>query len=240
MRILTTLSVLLLSSLCLSAQLSGNLLKVQGQSVISETPEDMTINITVKSKDSVYEKCSDKLIARYNKLIYELVQAGIEKDIIQTGNIDINEIFNWEDRTRKFEGYNGTISIYISSKYDQKRLNSIIKSLKSNDLNLSYNVLFQLSTEQKDKLLQKSIENAIKDATNKAEIISHSMGLKLTGIKEINFGYVSPEIDNLTQESLAFCVEGEVLGESTTSDLMLNPQKMEVVKSIGIIWEIGK
>jgi len=237
MRTLFVFILIVINSIYLFSQVDGNLLKIQGQSSISDIPEDMTINIPVMVQDSIYLNCSDRLMEKYNKLLKELIQNGIEKEIIKSDRLQITESYNYGMSVRKFEGYNGIINVIISLKYDPSKLNQIVRILKNKDLSLTYNVTFQLSEEQKNDLLQKSIENAIKDAKNKAKIISGALGLKLIEIKEINFGYVSPKNDELTlYDDIAF----SMAANDSETDIILYPQKMEINKSIGIIWSIGK
>jgi uncharacterized protein YggE len=239
------ISLLLFSNISLFSQVVGNLLKIQGESIISATPEEMIVEIPVSVKDSLYSKCSDQLIGKYNNLVSELNKNGIKKDIIKADRMQISESYKWSSDGQKFEGYAGTINVLIELKYDAATLNKIIMTLNEEDIKLTYNVRFQLSKEQKESLLKKSIENAISDATNKANIISKSTGLKLVEIKEINFGYVATSDNLLTTVSvLGYGTQPRTKMTGSTAainpDTPLNPQEMEISKSIGIIWRIEK
>lgn len=239
------ISLLLFSNISLFSQVVGSLLKVQGESIISATPEEMIVNIPILVKDSLYSKCSDQLIAKYNNLVSDLNKNGIQKEVIKTDRMQITESYKWSSEGQKFEGYAGSINVLIELKYDAATLNKIIMTLNEKDIKLTYNVRFQLSKEQKESLLQKSIENAVSDATNKANIISKSTGLKLVEIKEINFGYVAASDNLLTTVSVVGYgtqPRTKMTGSITAinSDTPLNPQEMDVSKSIGIIWYIEK
>jgi len=234
------ISFLLFSNISLFSQVVGDQLKVQGESVISATPEEMVVNIPISVKDALYSKCSDQLMAKYNNLVTDLNKNGIKKEIVKTDRMQITENYKWSSEGQKFEGYDGTINVLIELKYDAVSLNKIIKSLSGRDMKLTYNVQFQLSKEQRETLLQKSIENAIGDATNKADIISKSLGLKLIGVKDINFGYVSSSNEVLApMYKMRMSVSDDIRG-SEASINELNPQEIDISKSIGIIWYIGK
>lgn len=62
---------------------------------------------------------------------------------------------------------------------------------------VNFHLSFKLSNEQKDKLLQKSIELAIEDAKTKAKHIANALNVNLGEIREINFEYVNYEEDML-------------------------------------------
>ena len=231
------ISAFLLISLNLFSQINGNLLKVEGESILSETPEEMCVGIPVNSKDSIYSKCYDKLIEKYNFLILELTKNGISKEIIRTNRLNIEESYNWNEKERKSDGYVGLLEVSITLKYTPENLNKILKSLNNNSYNILYAISFQLSQEQRNILLEKAIQEAITDAKNKAKTIAESLNLKLVEIKEINFGFNSDINDPLVNRKqiryVAACV-------ADNQNLQLNPEKLEIQKSIGIIWRIEK
>lgn len=232
--------ILLILIICISLnafpQINDNLLKVQGKSIIYETPELMVANITISSKDSIYAQCSERLIKNYNQIEKEFVKNGISNKKLKSGGLNINENYSWTGRERKMDGYLGNIMITLELTYSAKSLNTVIKTLKGNKFPVSYNLSFKLSNKQKEDLLKKAIELAIEDAKKKATYISQSMNIKLSEIKDINYGYTSYQSDLLTSNTeLFFMVDDEAELEQ---DITLNPEKLEIKKTIGIIWSI--
>ena len=62
------------------------------------------------------------------------------------------------------------------------------------------------------------------------------MDLKILKVKDINYGYTSYQNDLLTNASeVFFVIEDEA---ELDQDINLNPQKLEIKKTIGIIWNI--
>jgi Protein of unknown function (DUF541). len=212
-------------------------LKVSGESIVYEIPEEMTINIPLEIKDSSYSRCTELLINRYNMLVNNFKQVEIRKDEIKIDEMNVGENISWESGRREAAGYAGKLSLQLTKNYDNQTLNKIIKVLNDSDLKNSYSIGFQLSDSQKKILLEKSIENAILDAKTKAKIIAKSMGIELVNILEINFGYVN-QTDVLTIGTDELISVPDIRGDSTERTLDLNPQKMEIEKSISIIWDI--
>jgi len=237
------LQIIMFSCLNLFSQTTSNVLKVQGESVIFTTPEEMHIYIPLISEDPDYYKCSDRLVKNYNYLVEILTASGIEKEVIKTDNINIEENFSWEQegiweqRKRVLIGYKGSIGVNITLKYTPEKLTKILNTLKSNENKYTYRIEFQLSKKQKNELLEKAIKIAVEDANLKAKYISESLNLKLLEIKEINFGYNSISDENLAKVEI-FSIS---LHEETVSDkIVLNPEQIEIRKTIGIIWEVQK
>lgn len=229
---------LLFISFNLFSQIQGNLLKVKGESVVYSIPEDIVFNMSISVKDSMYDACSKKLVDRYNKLLTMLIKCGIQKDIITTTGIDISTSYERdEDGKRIFVGYSGSMNVILEMKFDQSILNRLISALRNKDIQQTFNLDFKLSKEQKERLLELAIQNAIGDAKNKAMIISKNLGLNLIEITEINYGYVASNFDELIEEGEEFKSQEEFNG---SENLQLNPNKMAINKNISIIWRIEK
>ena len=219
-------------------QVSGNRLKVSGESIVYDVPEEMVIKIPFEIKDTSYNRCTELLISRYNKLVNNFKRIDIGKDEIKIENMNIEENSSWESNKKVVDGYTGSLSIILEKKFDNQTLNKIVKVINECNLKVLYSVEFQLSESQKKILLEKSIENAILDAKSKANIIAKSMGLQLNNLLEVNYGYVN-EIDELTSGSDRVAITVDDLAESDSERIMdLNPQKMKIEKSISIIWDI--
>jgi len=232
---------LALLAMPLAAQKTDNLLKVKGEAILSYTPEEMRIVVSIEAKDTVYANCSDILIRTYNSVVDRLIAAGIDKGKIKSGNIRFSENIRW-DRAKDIDvnlGYIGRQSVIVEEKYSNEQLAKIANALKVDTLYSSYTINFQLSEKQKNEALQLVIEGAIKDAVNKAQIIANATNVQLVKIKDINYNHTS-SYDDLVQYSVALDSEdyGEVPGKKGETYSNLTPAPVEIKKSINIIWEI--
>ncbi len=239
-RLILILSIFI-SSLTCYGQLNGNLLKVKGNATLYQIPEIMLVNIPLQVTDSLYENCSEKLTKIHHDLKKKLVANGIKKKSIKSDRLSVSEKTSWSKQGRIPDGYMGSINVKIEMKHTFKNLNSIINTLKEGSFNFGYNVNFKLSEEQKSKLLENAIELAISDAKNKAAIIAKNFDVKLVEIKEVNFGYSQPSYDMLTRESDAvfFMLEEEEESDEALT-LNINPKKIQINKTINVIWKIEK
>jgi len=230
------LFVVLVGFTYVSAQTSDNVLKVQGEAIVYETAENMNIYIPLTVKDANYTKCAKQLTDRYNKLVSEFGKISIDKSLLQSSNYSIQENYTFDNNTQKLDGYIGSISINLEKKYEVDILNNIINVLTASDSKPMYNVTFNLSPPQKDKVIKMTIENAIADAKNKADIIAKQLGVKLGEIKEINFNYPTiSATSNMLSETLSRL---KVNGETIRGGLFLTPQLEQIRETIDIVWQI--
>ncbi len=220
----------------LSAQLKDNVLKVQGEAVVFETPENMSINIPLTVNDKNYAKCAKLLNDKYDRLVKEFGKINIDKSLIQTSNYSINENYVFDNNEQKFDGYVGSINLIIEKVFNTTVLNSIINLLNSGDFKLSFTVSFDLSPQQRDKLSKMTIENAIADAENKANLIVKQVGLRLGEIKEINFNHPSSTISPTLSESVIL----SRANADKASGIQLTPQLQQIRETIDIIWQLEK
>ncbi|MGE0078581.1 MAG: SIMPL domain-containing protein [Bacteroidales bacterium] len=212
------------------AQISGNLLKIQGEAVIYETPENMVINIDVRVLDSLYSRCSDLLIQQNNSLITLLQENSIPKEAITSEQIKIDRNFNFVKEILEQDGYSGNVNVKVILKFDTKHLNDLMNLLKKDSLNLTYSVSFQLTATQKEKLLMDATKLAITDAQNKAMLIAESLKLKDLKIKEINYGYPFKGSELMLSDEVYYKAKLD-------NDFLVFPRPIEVKKGISIIWE---
>lgn len=235
LKIRVLLVIAIMFSVNAFSQIENNLLKVQGKALIYEIPELMVVNISISSQDSIYSKCSEKLISNYNQIEKSFIKNGIPQKKLKSDGLNLNESYYWSERKRIKDGYKGNISVILELPYNSKSLNTVMNTLKGNGFPVTYNLSFKLSNEQKDKLLQKAIELAVEDANKKAKYIASSLNVKLSKIQDVNFGYTSYQSDLLTSDTDVFYVMDK---EEVEQALNLNPQKLEIKKTIGIIWTI--
>jgi len=229
---------LALLAMPLAAQKTDNLLKVKGEAILSYTPEEMRIVVSIEAKDTVYANCSDILIRTYNSVVDRLIASGIDKGKIKSGNIRFSENIRW-DRAKDIDvnlGYIGRQSVIVEEKYSNEQLAKIANALKVDTLYSSYTINFQLSEKQKNEALQLVIEGAIKDAVNKAQIIANATNVQLVKIKDINYNHTSSN-DDLVRYSVA-CTNSEGYSKTGETYSNLTPAPVEIKKSINIIWEI--
>lgn len=195
-RILIVLSVLMIALLNMAmvsaAELSGTVLSVSGEGSAQCQPDRAVVSVGVSSfnKDAAAAQNEN---ARISADIQSALQSmGIAAKDIQTKNYSFNPSYDYENGKRnEITGYNvdNTVvvvvnDVAVAGKVIDTALNSGANKINS----------LQFSVKNTDLLRKEALQNAIKDARDKAEIIASGLGMKIVGIKSVseNVGMAMP------------------------------------------------
>lgn len=217
---------------------SDNSLRVAGVYITKEIPEMVELNLKVSYTNMDYSTCSDSLLIITGKVSDRFIENGITKEKIRIAGIALNENYTYESGTRVKNGFVGNTKIEIRDSYSQNFVESIFKSIGSLEFTIDYNVSFSLSEPQKEKLRRLSLEKAIIDAKEKAELIAEQNNLKLVKINRVDFqdnaGFWDNEYDLAFEEELIPITRREDI----YSNIELNPKEISIVKTVQIEWII--
>jgi uncharacterized protein YggE len=232
---------IMLVPLLATAQLSvqpDNTLRVKGTYITKEVPEQIDFTIFIRYSSRDFKTCSDSLLILARDLTDILVENGIERSLIKISNLAVNEKYVFPGGNRVREGFSGSATIEIQSIFTQGFTEAVFTALGSVNYDLSYNVGFSLSEEQKEKLGKAAIEKAMDDAVTKAETIAGRSNLNLKRINRIVFdddpssGFIY-SADNLARHEMLAVMEAPAF-----SGLELNPQEISIARNITMEWII--
>jgi uncharacterized protein YggE len=173
-----------------------------------------------------------------NKVINALRVEGAKDNETSTSSFTISPNYN----NSKDSGTIRNISSFTVSnsiKVQSSNLNNTAKWIDSaiaagaNNVN---GIEFDLSDKRLQETKNFLIKEAINNARSKAEIATLALGLKITGVKSINFNEVNatPPVTMLDrQESLA----GPALTNAATTPIILGQQ--QVSASVSVVFLIG-
>lgn len=228
----------------LSPQTKDHTLLVKGSAIIKQIPEQILVSINVKSESRDYSDCQDQLLTKMEKVKSALLKQKINKDLIKTNEITINERKEFLNGKTVNTGFIGSISVIIESPWSNDISNKLLTALKSDSLGLNYTVGFRLSEAQKSQLRQQAITLAIEDAKEKASLIANSSDIKLLNINSITWldddiSYlrdrdIIKEVVRPSQEPF-LSIRGT---ETDAPNIDFNPKEIGIIKSVRIEWII--
>lgn len=243
MRLIFAITFLGLFSFSLNGQFLGqsdNSLRVTGVSIAKEIPDIIELKLSIGYGSLNYTTCSDSLLIISGNVSDVFVQNGIKKEDLRVSKIAINENHVYEGGTRTKQGYIGNIIITLHDQYSQNLVKSIFEAIGSLNDPVEFNVSFSLSEEQKEKLRRLTLEKAIVDANEKAQIIAKQSNTELVKINKIDFqnntGYGLNDYDDelaFEEELLAITRRAEVY-----SGLEFDPKEISIARSVVIEWTI--
>ena len=217
---------------------TDNKLRVKGTYITKEIPEQIDFSVFIRYSNPGFKACSDSLLIIARDLTEVLVDNGIERDLIKVSNIAVHENYIFSGGSRIREGFTGSATIEIQSIFSQVFSDRIFTALGSVNYDLSYNVRFSLSEEQKGEIETKAIRKAIEDAMNKAEIIAERSNMKLARINRIIYddnaaSGIIYSADNLARHEMLSDRDAPAF-----SGLDLNPKEISISRSIMMEWWI--
>ncbi|MCK9303986.1 MAG: SIMPL domain-containing protein [Bacteroidales bacterium] len=224
-----TLAAILLTGFCFAQDHPGRL-QIVGKCTVFSMPENIVIGIPVNVTDSLYIRCSDILMNRLNRIQGELIEKGINKDLIKTLNLSISENNYYDNGKMIKAGHRGYALLQITDKFSIRNLEDVLDVLNKNES--SYSVSFDLSDTQIERLNEQAINFAIEDACKKADIIAKASKSELGRIVKITYDYSNYGNDPLMlsrEEEVPFMVGGII---------NLRPKERSVEKKVLVEWEI--
>lgn len=206
---------------------------ISGESKIKAVPELMVFQIPLEATNQTYEGCSENLTANYNALEKALTKAKFDSDILKTSGFSVQENYRYESSKRIKDGYRGQMTLRIETEYNDKSLNTMIKTLASDEFNYGYSMSFKLSEKQEQNLTETALSQAVLDAKSKAEVMAAALDLSLGSVNKID------------QSSQTFApspvrYDAMMKAESAPSDVSLNPKEIEIKKNVVVVWGLTK
>lgn len=228
MKKLTT-TLLLLVSLTVYGQVQQNekpSLIITGSGRVSVKPDLSVLHIYISEQKlkmtDALEALEDKS-RYYHKLLRKL---DFDEKDIKTTSFGVSKNRVYRDNEYVDNGYIASQSIRLEFPYDQKKLQNILAEFSKNERPVDFSFSFELSEEQRNKTEALIIEDAVKDAREKAEVMAKVSKVTLTGIKRIVYGssgrYPGPEMMESNQKYAMDLGNAMQSFDFTPGDLIFN------------------
>lgn len=185
--------VFAISSPVLAAENSS--IRVTGQGRVSLKPDRCKVEFKVISRDKDQKKALLDNNLRSQALVKAFMEAGIGEEDIETSNISIRPVINYE-KSEKIEGYLVTNSLGINIK-DITSIGKYIDLGVKNGGDFAGNLVY--SSTRASEGYNEALKKAIFDARKKTEVIATSLGVKLksvTRVEELSRNYYDSNIVN--------------------------------------------
>jgi len=150
---------------------------VEAEGTAYVTPDVAIINLGVHTKADTAAKAVEENTLQMNKIIEELVKAGVDKKDIKTDSYYLNPDYKWTEKDGSIpDGYVLDQSVKVKIR-DFTKIGTIMASATAAGANTIGNLQFTIDDRESAK--EKAREEAIAKAKEKAEKIADQTGLKL-------------------------------------------------------------
>jgi uncharacterized protein YggE len=208
---------------------------VKGISNMKVQPDEGMLNLNAKYIGLDVSQAMQGLEKKTKELIKQIVASGLSEKDIKTINFQLNKHTVYRRGSTKDSGYFATQSLQVKFIYSKEKVAKILNTFSDSkaDYNMHFN--FMLSDTLSKQSEATLIKLAVKDAKVKANYLAAESGVKIKGIKAIDYGNASNN-----QPYPMAKTRGMMLAEDSAAGTMqgFTPNDIELSDEVLIVWEL--
>lgn len=218
----------------------NRIIKVTGKSNIQASPDYTRITLVLTDVLSEYDLCLSKSVEDMNIIVECIKELGFERKELKTSGFEIirkDESYrdknnNWKSR---FIGYQYNQNLNFTFKNDNQRLGKVLYALAHLQVVPEIHISYFCSDVETIK--NNLLNSAIKDAKQKASILTTEANVKLCEILEIDYSWINVSFET---DNMKFC-KPMFLEDCCTSqsyDVDFEPDEVQASDSVRITYRI--
>jgi len=211
---------------------SGPQISTNGYSMITATPDLISVSVTMEGRDADAQVAQEKALAISDKFLVELDKLGIASEDIELANYYTYPDYDWQ--TQKNKGYIASQQVIVRLKSFNKT-GEIIRAA-SNSGALVSGINFELSTAKQNEYKASVLKQASQDARVKADAVASGFGKrigKLVSVQSQDFSYYP--YPYYTRDTMAMSNAG---AEKAVVDM--SPTDLEVSASVSATYTMTR
>lgn len=213
-------------------QEKGQPMVVEGTGKAVATPDSAKVSFGIEESGSALNEVQKLSSQKSKTLVDSLKSQGVNEKDIKTTAYNIYPDYDYSgDRIPKIIGYRVSISYEVIIK-DIEKVNDILVLATQNGANLIGGVTFEVSPDEKEKLLEEARKDAADEAKKKAESLAKAAGITLGKVLSISeFPTNGFPVPLLEKAGMGGTDTGAVVPEIT-------PGETEISITVSISYEI--
>ena len=217
-------------------------IRVTGKGQIKVKPDMTRITITLEGMYPDYAETLRHSSEDTDSLKDILSAFGFERTDLKTLSFNVDtEYESYKDHgayKQRFVGYRFRHLLKVEFDSDNERLGKILYALGNCELKPEFRISYTVKDPEaaKNELLGK----AVKDAKEKAAVITAAAGVTLKDIQSIDYswGEIEFEVSPMNRLMKA-CAPAPSACEDACYDLDIEPDDIEVADTVTVVWEIA-
>ena len=218
-------------------------IRVTGKGQIKVKPDMTRIVMTVEGLYSDYSEALHHSSMDTECLKDLLSSFGFARDELKTLNFNVDtEYESYKEHgtyKQRFIGYKYHHMMKVEFDSDNDRLGKILYALANCSLNPEFRISYTVKDQEasKNELLGK----AIKDAIEKAAVLSDAAGVTLKEIQSIDYswGEINFEVQPMNRMLMAEECLASPMSVDGKYDLDIEPDDIDVSDTVTVLWEIN-
>jgi uncharacterized protein YggE len=160
------------------------LISVSGSASTSVIPDTASISLGVLTQAATAKEASEKNAASMNAVINGLKNLGIQDKDIRTSFLSIQPVYNYsrEGGVPAIVSYSASNNVQVTTMMLDK-LGDIVDKSVAAGANQVGGISFTVSEEKQKQIRGELLENAVKDAEDKAGKLAESLRVRIVGVK---------------------------------------------------------
>ncbi|WP_410508492.1 SIMPL domain-containing protein [Methanosarcina hadiensis] len=144
-------------------------------------PDTATLHIGVVVQAATAKEASDENAAIMSAVMADLKAMGLQDREIRTSYVSVYPVYNYTT-TQTITGYSASNSVQITTK-NLDNLSEIIDRSTAAGANEIGGVSFSVSNDMQKQIREDLMNQAVSDASTKAETLAKSLGVEITGVQ---------------------------------------------------------
>lgn len=216
--------------------MSDRIITVKGIGSVTAKPDLIIITMVLENTDYSYSGAMQLASGAIDAIRIALVSVGYKKDDLKTSDFNINTDYesykdtkgNWK---QKFNGYKCVHKIKLEFDFDMQRLNKTLSAISSSGANPEFEINF--SIKDKNAVSNQLLQNAVKNASEKAAVLAAAAGLSLGAIQRIDYSWGELRLYSDTKMIEPLCC---ALDAAPAMDI--EPEDIKVNDTVTVVWTI--
>lgn len=215
---------------------------VKGWGKESANPDYVTLSINLEAMHIDYDEAVSMASQKLAQLQKGIVEVGFLEEDLKTTNYTVRTQYENErtengEYQRVFKGYVCTHSVKLAFDFDSKRLNQALSTIAS--LNANPDLSIQFTLKESSSIQEKVLEQAVANATQKAQLLCKSANVVLGELKKMEYGIPNSNLVSNTHLSIDPSCMKRVAVSNAMADVSVTPDVIEVSDSVTMEWEIA-
>lgn len=213
---------------------------VKGLGKVVSAPDLIEITIDLEAIDAQYEQAIVLAEQQIQKLKAAVTTSGhAQKDLLTTSFNVTTKYESFQDEKalwqNKFVGYSVTHSLRLAFDLDMVLLSKTVEAIAACDAKPRFNIRFTIKNQQ--HLQDALLADAIKNATQKAQVMATAAAVSLGEIIKIDYSFADKNLYSPTNMMVA---DAGVQYESRKMrSVDINPDDISVHDYVTVVWEIN-
>lgn len=214
------------------------LVTVKGTGRYTAKPDIILLTMNLWSENLSYKKAASDAAEQLERLRGALVSQGFKKEELKTTGFSVDSRYENKrepDGSFKsvFAGYRVSHGLKLEFDLDTALLSKTLEAIASSAGEPELNIVFGIKDKEKAKA--SLLENAVKNARERAEILVKASGEKLGQLMSIDYNWGELSFVSRTN----YKMEQRCLAEASSGSMDIEPDDIDVSDNVTLVWELA-